>query len=348
MACKTPQIFPAISKTVPMPCGGCLPCRIYQTKIMTLRMILETKQHDFSSFLTTTYEDNYLPPSFSHPKTGEIYAPNSVQPLDHELFLHRLRKSWKKATNQTFRFHAVGEYGGQFGRPHYHYALFGIPPCPLRSRQSPEQRRNCKCSLCSLVRTSWRQGNIQMDELNETTTRYICGYIQKKLTRNVSSAQKRFLQDRHPEFTRSSMRPGLGSAAARLMAEQLKPQIHHWSEIPRSIKIGSKTWPLGKYLFDQIRANLGYTLKEGEALAYYEETLRTMLYPDEKSKETARKAQVCLAKALGKLNAQKNVNILAKTKLYTHDYYRDQPHYEQEKTNATLDFKSFEYKTPYL
>ncbi|UDN67885.1 replication initiator protein [robinz microvirus RP_171] len=60
-------------------------------------------------FFTLTYDNEHLP-------SGEELSKRDIQ-----LFIKRLRKR-----NQGIRYFAIGEYGTEFGRPHYHAVIFNL------------------------------------------------------------------------------------------------------------------------------------------------------------------------------------------------------------------------------
>ena len=67
-----------------------------------------------SIFVTLTYDDNQVPMNDNADLI--LYKP------DLQNFLKRLRK---RKDGERIRYFAVGEYGTQSGRPHYHLCLFG-------------------------------------------------------------------------------------------------------------------------------------------------------------------------------------------------------------------------------
>ena len=49
------------SGVVAVPCGQCKNCRINQARIWTNRILMEQCCHDYSCFVTLTYDDEHLP-----------------------------------------------------------------------------------------------------------------------------------------------------------------------------------------------------------------------------------------------------------------------------------------------
>lgn len=104
------------SSTAPLgilaPCGKCLPCLIRQRTEWAMRMTHELDYWDSSVFLTLTYDDDHLP------------CPPTVSKDELQRFFKRLRKN----LDHPIKYFACGEYGGKFGRPHYHAVVFGLRP----------------------------------------------------------------------------------------------------------------------------------------------------------------------------------------------------------------------------
>lgn len=91
-------------KPVPLPCGQCVTCKINKSREWSFRMVAESGYWNESAFLTLTYES------------------------DDVLNLHKpdLQNAFKRARKGglRFKYYACGEYGGEYGRPHYHVAIF--------------------------------------------------------------------------------------------------------------------------------------------------------------------------------------------------------------------------------
>ena len=120
---------------MPVACGYCDPCRINRRRLWSHRMILESFGHPASCFLTLTYNDDNLPQD------------GSLKPDDLQLFIKRLRSRLV----YKFRYYAVGEYGDDNGRPHFHGAIFGLGSCVGGLSVKGE----CQCANCSVVRETW-------------------------------------------------------------------------------------------------------------------------------------------------------------------------------------------------
>lgn len=193
--------------------------------------MLEADLHADNSFLTLTYAND----------------PHSLEPLDHRRFMDGLRKRLRPL---KVRFYAVGEYGEKFGRPHFHYALFGYPPC----RRTRGNKYRC-CAPCDLVEEVWGKGFIYNRPLEIGSARYIARYVIKKMTRFDDPR----LGNRHPEFARMSLKPGIGAGVVEAVASVITRYnlLTPEGDVPVTLRHGDLEWPLGRYLRKRLRIHLG-------------------------------------------------------------------------------------------
>lgn len=192
---------------------------------------MEACTHASSSFLTLTYSPEHVP------------SDGSLVPRDLCLFLKRLRKK------HQVRYFAVGEYGDQTFRPHYHAALFGVGVDDLKS-----------------VQQSWDKGFVYLGDLTFASAQYVAGYVTKKMTGKDDAR----LGGRYPEFARMSLRPGIGANAMSQVALALQNK-HGWNEISRTgdvpsvLRHGAGRYPLGRYLRRKLRERMNFAdLKGGD------------------------------------------------------------------------------------
>ena len=141
-------------------CGQCMPCRINKRRVWAHRIMLEALVSPSASFLTMTYNDDNLPDG------------GSLVVRDVQLYWKRLRKA-----GYSFRYFVCGEYGDESERPHYHAALFGVPPCYCDFR-SPHP----KCH-CVEFKGLWGKGNLYWGEVTPASAHYIAGYVTKKMNK---------------------------------------------------------------------------------------------------------------------------------------------------------------------
>lgn len=226
------------------PCGQCDPCRANRKKLWTHRIHLESLNHEHNSFVTLTYLPDAEPLSPSNLGT--------LLPSHLTNFLKRLRRSYEPL---KLRYFAVGEYGDASFRPHYHLALFGFPVC---HRRRTEHRLSTCCPVCDLLASCWDFGAVDSRPLEVGSARYIAGYVTKKMTKPDDER----LKDRHPEFTRMSLKPGLGALsmediAANLLSAEGGRVVALQEDVPTSLMMGSKPFPLGRYLRRKLREQLG-------------------------------------------------------------------------------------------
>lgn len=197
-------------------------------------MMLEATLQKDNCFATLTYDEEKLPNDLS------------VHPREVSLFVKRLRKGGSR-----FRYFAVGEYGDNTFRPHYHFALFGFPACSWGITRKKEY---C-CDICERIKRAWGNGQILLGLLEPKSMAYVAGYVTKKMTSEYDPR----LEGRRPEFARMSLRPGIGYNVMHEVASTLLDYDLHKTliDVPQSLQHGKKKWPLGRYLRRSLRAMIG-------------------------------------------------------------------------------------------
>lgn len=259
MLCKRPFM----QGIQPRKCGQCNPCRINRRREWTHRLMLESKSHADSSFLTLTYAQEKLP------------AGGTLVPKHPQDFLKRLRSSLP----YKIRYYLVGEYGDQTARPHYHLALFGYPTCTY-SRSRYRLYKNC-CTNCDRIRDHWTHGHVDLGTLTTESAQYIAGYVTKKLTNKNDPQTQKVLNGRHPEFARMSLKPGIGALSVDSISLPLTTDagtnlIIQSGDVPSQFQHGSKKLPLGRYLKTKIRTHLGFPEPHKTPLGPYQEKMFIM------------------------------------------------------------------------
>lgn len=240
MLCRRPYML----GTLECPCGGCLPCRINRRRVWAHRILLESLKHGNSCFVTLTYSDDHVPVSL----VKEHY----------QNFLKRLRR---ELAPQKIRFFVAGEYGEESGRPHFHAAIFGLD----RFTAGGVDGRS------GLVQKSWivgrKDGKLDTSSLGFTfvgdltweSAQYIAGYLTKKVVSDERSVR---------EFSRMSLRPGIGAAAMGDVARALSSSdagldsVVSNLDVPTVLKHGKRMLPIGRYLRRRLRGEMGFASKD--------------------------------------------------------------------------------------
>lgn len=220
--------------------------------------MLEAADHAQNSFLTLTYSDENLPLS------GSLCRDHLTN------FIKRLRKSF--APNRL-RYYAVGEYGSEGLRPHYHMAAFGFPSCS-RGQTTLGASGYC-CATCDSVQRTWGLGLIYAGELNMESARYICKYTIKRMT----DSEDPRLEDRDPEFATMSLKPGIGAGMMDEVASALlEHNLEGMADVPSALRHGKQLYPLGRYLRRKLREKIGVSHETPEAtLEAMAEAMRPLL-----------------------------------------------------------------------
>lgn len=214
--------------------------------------MLESSLFKQNAFVTLTYSDQNLP------------DPPHLDVVEHQLFMKKLRE---RVAPLKIRFLAVGEYGDETWRPHLHYALFGIAPCP---RYDGSPRYHCAdphCQPCRLIYETWGKGRITNTPFTIQRARYLARYTIKKMTH--ASDPRLVERGLTPEFKRQSLKPGIGAgildkvAATIVRYDLLSPE----GDVPVTLRHGDQELPLGLYLRRKLRKALGRDEKAPPLLA---------------------------------------------------------------------------------
>lgn len=228
MLCRAPYMLGSL----PCPCGGCLSCRINRRRVWAHRILLESFKHGNSCFVTLTYENGSVP--------------GNLVKSDYQDWLKRLRKA---IAPSRVRYFIAGEYGDISGRPHFHAAIFGLDSYTAGGGDGRG----------GVVQRTWGKGFTFVGELSWESASYIAGYITKKVGSHLERDVK--------EFSRMSLRPGIGAGAMEDVARALSSDagldsIVRNFDVPGVLKHGKRMLPLGRYLRRQLRGQLGFASKD--------------------------------------------------------------------------------------
>jgi hypothetical protein len=197
-----------IIRSLNLPCGRCVGCRLEKSKQWAIRVMHEASQHSENSFITLTYNDTHLPNDYS------------LHYKDFQLFVKRLRKRIGK----KIRFYMAGEYGENYGRPHFHACIFGysFPDKELWKRTTSDSFIYRSTELEAL----WPFGYSSIGDVTFESAAYVARYIMQKqngdkLNPKTGKPYNAVYEwtcpvtgeifERKPEFNKMSLKPGIGA-----------------------------------------------------------------------------------------------------------------------------------------
>lgn len=184
---------------VQLPCGQCLGCKRERARQWAVRLMHECQMHEVSCFVTLTYDDAHLP------------AGGNLRKRHFQDFMRRLRAT----SAGPVRYFHCGEYGENFGRPHYHAILFGVDFADkVLFKRSPTGDLFTSEALSKL----WSFGFASVGNVTFESCRYVAQYCVKKVTGKGAKAHYQkvdpatgeivFIQ---PEYVTMSRKPGIGA-----------------------------------------------------------------------------------------------------------------------------------------
>ena len=186
-----------IARSLVLACGQCIGCRLERSRQWAIRCMHEAQMHDVNSFVTLTYDNSHFTPSLRY--------------SDFQLFMKRLRKELG-----SVRFYMCGEYGEKTFRPHYHALLFGVD-FSLDRYLWRRSGSGFDLFRSPTLERLWTFGNSEIGEVTFESAAYVARYCMKKVTGPAAENHyKRVMEstgeivDVVPEFTRMSLKPGIG------------------------------------------------------------------------------------------------------------------------------------------
>lgn len=203
-----------IVSSLQLPCGQCIGCRLERSRQWATRCLHEASLHDENAFITLTYDDAHLP------------ADGSLHYLPFQNFMKRLRKFFHP---RKVRFYMCGEYGSDFDRPHFHACLFGVD-FPDKQFWSKTES-GCSLFRSSILEALWPNGFSSIGDVNFETAAYVARYIVKKVNGDLARLHYQKIDpetgeiiDRVPEFTKMSLKPGIGARWFEKWQSDIYPQ----------------------------------------------------------------------------------------------------------------------------
>lgn len=156
--CISPITLKKDGDSVVVPCGRCNFCLQNRRKEWSFRLQKELRVHTSAYFLTLTYHDLAVPRLV----VGDDEIP-VLQKQDLQKFFKRLRKRQTEVSPNKLKYYAVGEYGSNTLRPHYHAIVFGLHP-----------------ELIPDIGCVWTDGFVHVGKVNLDTIDYVTKYVINK------------------------------------------------------------------------------------------------------------------------------------------------------------------------
>jgi hypothetical protein len=121
-------------------------------------------------------------------------------------------------TEYPIRFYMCGEYGENYGRPHYHACLFNFD---FRDKEPVGKRQDFHLYRSDSLDALWRYGFTGIGSVTFQSAAYIARYVMKKRTgKGIDPSTGKPYTDvyvdeltgvsRTPEFNKMSLKPGIG------------------------------------------------------------------------------------------------------------------------------------------
>lgn len=165
-----------------VPCGKCYHCKITKVNEWVTRMVLQSLYSKYVYFGTLTYAvtDTAVFRETS-PMLSRFNKENKLLPTplllrkDHlQKFFKRLRKN----TGVKFQYFACGEYGTNYGRPHFHYILWSDVVITEEQVSNSWSAFDDKGERVSIGRIEHQDLRTQAKNI-EHSYKYVCKYLQK-------------------------------------------------------------------------------------------------------------------------------------------------------------------------
>jgi len=171
-------------------------CRIAKAREWATRLMHECDYYNYSSFLTLTYDNDHIPEdkSLSKDALQKFFkrVRRRLECIPNDILVSQYQITLNSRQKPAIKYFACGEYGDQFGRPHYHAIIFGISPF--------------SAGILTLLKECWPYGFIKAGTVTYDSCRYVADYVQKKYN---GTKQKEVYGEKQPPFQLQSQGLGL-------------------------------------------------------------------------------------------------------------------------------------------
>lgn len=239
----------------PFPCGKCPSCTARRVSGWSFRLLQEDKVSDSSLFVTLTYDQTHAI------RSNRGFLSLDIRHL--QLFFKRLRKA--NPGNTRIRYFAVGEYGSNTERPHYHVILFNAD--------------------AKTIDKAWGLGSTHFGYVSGASVGYTLKYINK-----AGKVPKHANDDRLPEFALMSKGLGKSYLTREMLAWHNDPRARNqrmYCNLPGGKKIAMPRYYKNKIYPDVVTVNdCGTTIVESTRRSVGIEARQAMLLERDKNWDT--------------------------------------------------------------
>lgn len=149
-----------------VPCGKCVYCLKNKRNDWSFRLQEQLRDSREAWFLTLTYDEDNIPVFNGHEyKRGKDVTMDEVgfkailKKQDLQQFIKNIRECNRRYyNNDDMKYYAVGEYGTETRRPHYHIILF-----------------NCDTNVD--IGKYWKKGYISIGKVEPASINYVTKYL---------------------------------------------------------------------------------------------------------------------------------------------------------------------------
>lgn len=191
MICDYPlRVTTKQGEQIAVPCGRCPPCKKSRVDGWVFRLQQEQRVSTTATFVTLTYNKDHVP-----------ITKNGFMTLDKKAF-PSFMKRLRHLNQGKLKYFAVGEYGTNNKRPHYHAIVFNLDADKL---SKVGERNGHPQYVCRIIEEAWTYGGVDIGSCSGDSIAYVAKYVNKP---GRIPQHKR--DDRLKEF--SLMSKGLGSS----------------------------------------------------------------------------------------------------------------------------------------
>lgn len=220
-------------RSIKVPCNDCVGCHLQYSRDWAIRNMHEASLYSSSCYVTLTFSPKFLPDdnglhysifqsfmkSFRERFTG-------CDLVSHPYF-GQIDKRWNKPYPEFYkplRFYMCGEYGEKRGRPHFHALFFNFDFPDKKYWYT--SRDGFKVYRSAELEKLWPYGHSEIGSVTFQSAAYVARYIMKKAKgrdKEYDYVDPETGCFRNPEFTKMSLKPGIGEGWLRKYYSDVYP-----------------------------------------------------------------------------------------------------------------------------